>query len=120
MAVEGWMYEHGSGERHWVAVEAQGRSLIISSDTGTARTIDPERLYPVERRRRAEVYALRGKPGFRLGLPDINDPLVQANLPRFTIPSEERPSVSFFWTLLAVIVLGAAAAVFLPATMPQL
>ena len=115
MAVEGWMYEHGSGERHWVAVEARGGSLILSSDTGTARTIDPARLYPVERRRQAEVYALRDKPGFRLGLPNIDDPMVEAQLPEFTIGRDEKRADGWLlWILLVVAVLTSAAGAFIP------
>ncbi|OWV32796.1 hypothetical protein B5C34_04565 [Pacificimonas flava] len=85
MGCRGWVFDPETGERVSVSVEAQGGSLILREGGAAARSINPQCLYPVERLRGAEVYALKGVRGFRLGLVDVDDELVEARLPEFSL-----------------------------------
>ena len=112
MAAKGWLYDAGSGARHQVVVEAQGHSLVVRREDGTAQSFDPEKLRPVERRRGAEVYALAGVEGWRLGLTELDDRLVEARLPEFDEPPAGAPKRVFLYVLLAVAIAAATLVLF--------
>ncbi|MGB7406611.1 MAG: hypothetical protein WA906_13050, partial [Pacificimonas sp.] len=85
MPVTGWLYDGSTAARRAATVEVRGQSLVIHAEGLAPQTINPEALRPVEKRRDTEVYALKGVEGWRLGLTEIDDRLVEARLPEFEI-----------------------------------
>lgn len=85
MAVSGWHYDGVTAARRSVTVEVRGARLAIFAEGLEPQLVEPELLRPVEKRRDAEVYALDDVEGWRLGLTEIDDALVEARLPEFEI-----------------------------------
>ncbi|MEE4351062.1 MAG: hypothetical protein V2J26_12615 [Pacificimonas sp.] len=103
------MYDPDSGTKQGVAVSAQGGSLVLSPDRGSPKSINPEALYPVQKQRGTEIYALRGTRGFRLGVVELNDRLVESRLPDFPergVSGHFHPGFLAFVALAMVGVMG--------------
>ncbi|MGB3721226.1 MAG: hypothetical protein WA979_00215 [Pacificimonas sp.] len=108
MATTGWIFDPDTGGRHNVRIEVRGAQFVIEAERLPPRTINPETLYPVERQRGAEVYAMTGVAGWRLGLTQIDDPLVEARLPEFTLDEAAAARRGpLLWMILAFLVMGA-------------
>ncbi len=108
MAVTGWVFDPNTGARHAARIEVRGAQFIIETDDLPPQTVNPEKLKPVEKRRGTEIYALHGVTGWRLGLTDIDDRLIEARLPEFTLgaPAGKRGGGLVWLAVLALIGAG--------------
>ena len=106
MTTKGWLIDPDTGERCPVSVGIQGANLRLDTPRGP-KCINPARLRPMQRRGSTEIYSMLGETGFRLGLTEIGDRLVEARLPAFPPPR----AGGIGSPLLLVLLIAVAAAV---------